>query len=302
MENAIKYDGKEPFVFISYSHKDHETANQIFKRLNLHRCRFWYDADIHLGEDWSEDIATHIKDAACVLLFISKNSIGSDYVKDEIHVARTLKKSIIPVYIEEIELPLGLELTLGRTQGIHLEGYNYDALCNKIVRNLPESVIDRVAQPFFIDGDTVYYFCTEEIYSSYVDESVIRNFKVYSRSTADDSIKIFYEYDHDRFPMFTGCELADVHVYKPKYVDYTCMILTLSLYFYAPYPSYVTDLYATMTFAIYIDEKGAHKNALLNLSTNADLNPEDYNDRPALAIMQKIRDSFFRPTLNAPHL
>lgn len=303
MADIIKYDGNEPFVFISYSHKDNGIINEIFERFNLHRCRFWYDDNIHLGVDWSEDIATHINNAECVLLFISKNSINSDYVKDELHVARTLKKPIIPVYLEDVKLPLGLELSLGRAQSIYLkQERDIKKLCNTIVNNLPEKVIDSIAQPFFVDGDTTYYFGKEATYRAGENCDIIHNFKIYSHSETDDKEIVFYKFEHQGVPWLTDCDLADIHVYRPKYASFTCILVTLKMYFYAPYPLDVPDYALSMTFAIYLDKEGLHSTSLLNIASddwryldmfkNGIFETDDSNDRPIFNILKNIKDSF----------
>lgn len=308
MADIIKYDGDEPFIFISYSHKDNDIINSILERFNLHRCRFWYDDNIHLGVDWSEDIATHISNAECVLLFISKNSINSDYVKDELHVARTLKKTIIPVYLEDVTLPLGLELSLGRAQSIYLKKERdiktaIKTLCNTIVNNLPENVIDSIAQPFFVDGDTTYYFEMEATYRAGENCNIIHNFKIYSHSETDDKKTVFYKFEHHGLPWLTDCDLADIHVYRPKYTNFTCIIVTLKMYFYAPYPLNISDYSLSMTFAIYFDKDGSHNTSLLNIASdygqylldmfkNGIFETDYSGDRPIFNILKNIKDSF----------
>ena len=80
--------------------------------------------------------------------------------------------------VEDVTLPLGLELSLGRAQSIYLKKErDIKTLCNTIVNNLPENVIDSIAQPFFVDGDTTYYFEMEATYRDGENCNIIHNFR-----------------------------------------------------------------------------------------------------------------------------
>ena len=118
------YDGKEPYIFISYSHKDMSKVFRIIKRLQQEGFRVWYDDGIDPATEWDENIAQHISDCGYLIAFISNNYIASNNCKDEINFARDLDKDRLLVYIEDTTLPLGMSMRLRRLQAIH--EYKYD--------------------------------------------------------------------------------------------------------------------------------------------------------------------------------
>lgn len=130
--------------------------------------------------------------------------------------------------------------------------------------------------------------------------NIIHNFKIYSHSETDDKKTVFYKFEHQGLPWLTDCDLADIHVYRPKYANFTCIIVTLKMYFYAPYPLYIPDYSLSMTFAIYFDKDGSHNTSLLNIASDYYLNmfkngifeTEDSNDCRIFDILKNIKDSF----------
>lgn len=84
----------------------------------------WFDEGIDPGSEWDDTIATRIQNAACFLAFISKNFLESDNCKDELNYARDLGCERIIIYLENVNLPSGLQMRIGRTQAIHKYRYS----------------------------------------------------------------------------------------------------------------------------------------------------------------------------------
>lgn len=59
------YDGEEPYLFVSYSHKDKDVVESVIQLLQRQVCNIWYDLGITPGESWNDDIAKHLKNAKC---------------------------------------------------------------------------------------------------------------------------------------------------------------------------------------------------------------------------------------------
>jgi hypothetical protein len=79
----------------------------------------WFDRDIDISSTWTDEIAIAIINCDVFLVFLSKNSVDSAYVRSEIEYALNKKKKIIPVYLDGMSsLPPGLELGLNSTQGV----------------------------------------------------------------------------------------------------------------------------------------------------------------------------------------
>ena len=54
------YEGKEKYIFISYSHSDSEIIIPILEELNSNGYRIWYDDGIEWGSEWPESVAQHL--------------------------------------------------------------------------------------------------------------------------------------------------------------------------------------------------------------------------------------------------
>jgi|GEM_PF-1225733 len=78
------YEGKKPYIFISYAHKDSEKVLSTVEELFQKKYRVWYDGGIPTGEVWPQYIADHLKRASCVFFFVSQNFIASENCKNEV--------------------------------------------------------------------------------------------------------------------------------------------------------------------------------------------------------------------------
>lgn len=96
MEYFRPYEGKNPYVFISYAHRNSGRVLPTAARLHEERYRVWYDEGIPAGKDWPRSVKEHLQSCGCVLFFRSERSLASDNCFSEISTARSRK---IPVYI-----------------------------------------------------------------------------------------------------------------------------------------------------------------------------------------------------------
>ena len=117
------YEGKEPYVFISYAHKDNDSVMAILEQLELGGIRFWYDDGIAPGSEWPENIAQHLDGCALVIAFISPNSVASANCRREVTFALSRHKPLLAIALEKTEMSMGLELQLSAHQCIFR--YNY---------------------------------------------------------------------------------------------------------------------------------------------------------------------------------
>lgn len=95
-------------IFCSYSHKDKKTVYEISSELINAGFNVWVDTSLVGGSDWVREIEKTIKQADFVLVFISKSSVESEWVMREITFAGELHKTIIPVLIEDADIPIAL--------------------------------------------------------------------------------------------------------------------------------------------------------------------------------------------------
>lgn len=99
---------KRATVFLSYSRRDHEIAEQIRRVLLRHDYRVWFDKEeVASFDDWAVRNRLALVDAATrgfVLVLLSADSLSSEYCKAEVEralqVAQHLQRSnVIPVLI-----------------------------------------------------------------------------------------------------------------------------------------------------------------------------------------------------------
>lgn len=98
------YEGKRPYVFISYSHRDSEQVLNVISALNERRLRLWYDEGIPAGSDWPKNIELHMRGCAAVLFFVSETALASPNCYSEIKTAAALKKPILLIPLEPTAL------------------------------------------------------------------------------------------------------------------------------------------------------------------------------------------------------
>jgi hypothetical protein len=109
----------ESFVFVSYAHSDSAGVFPIIENVSANGFSIWYDKGINISSTWTDEIATAIMNCKVFVVFITKESVASPYVRSEIEFALNNKIKIIPVYLDGMEvLPPGLALGLNATQGI----------------------------------------------------------------------------------------------------------------------------------------------------------------------------------------
>lgn len=115
--------GREPYIFISYSHKDADVVLPILRRMQNDGFRFWYDDGIDPGTEWDENIAEHVLGCGYFIAMISNNYIASKNCKDELSFARDEDKESLLIYLEETKLPKGMRMRFGRLQAVYFCKY-----------------------------------------------------------------------------------------------------------------------------------------------------------------------------------
>ena len=120
MDMPVAYEGKEPYIFISYAHKDSERVLPLIQALQDSGFRVWYDAGIEAGTEWPKTIADHLLCCGCVLAIVSKASLASQNCKREIYYAISKSLPMLVSYLEEVELPSDMEMQLGILQAVFM--------------------------------------------------------------------------------------------------------------------------------------------------------------------------------------
>ena len=92
-------------VFISYSSKDIAFVQKLAKKLEKKGYQVWWDRKIVAGKRFDMAINKALNNAHCILVIWSKNSVKSDWVRNEAYEARE-RDILLPVSIDNIKLPV----------------------------------------------------------------------------------------------------------------------------------------------------------------------------------------------------
>jgi len=103
-----------PGIFISYSREDEQQALLLEKALTTHGVNVFRDrVSIYAGEFWPKAIGKGISQQNIFLLLWSKNSHHSHFVEFEWNTAIALKKTIVPIFLDNTPLPEALRAKNG---------------------------------------------------------------------------------------------------------------------------------------------------------------------------------------------
>ena len=137
------YTGEEPYLFVSYSHRDTAKVYPILDALYDRKYRIWYDESCENGNDFRDELRKRIEGCSAVVLFVSKASMASPFCGMEIIVARENGKRLYPIYLEDAAaVPPAFEILLANTH--HSTAENIEKLMKSMVRDLPAEAMDRL--------------------------------------------------------------------------------------------------------------------------------------------------------------
>ncbi len=143
MKNLIApfdaYKGREPYIFISYAHRNSSIVFRHITRLREEGFRIWYDEGIDPGTDWSDEIARALSGAAVFLVFVSPEMVASHNVKKEIVFALSRRKPMFAVHVVDTILPDGLDMQLSNIQALFEGRFNdREKFYERLIAALPQ--------------------------------------------------------------------------------------------------------------------------------------------------------------------
>ncbi len=104
-------------IFISYSSKDREQAEQLTELLASAGLSVWIDqSGIEAAESWSESIVDAIDSCKAFIVMLSPASVLSNNVVKEVSLASEKRKKILPLDLEPVELPKNMQYALAGIQ------------------------------------------------------------------------------------------------------------------------------------------------------------------------------------------
>jgi len=163
----------EPYLFVSYSHKDAAVVYPEIERLHRLGFRVWYDEGIPPATEWPEEVARALDRSSFFVVFISLRAVESQNVRNEINFAISHSKPLVAVHLEEAHLPPGLELRMGHIQAIMKYRMSADRYHRQLDRTLPATLRAANPQPTSSSSGAV--------------ESVVAEVETYAELTVDSS-------------------------------------------------------------------------------------------------------------------
>jgi formylglycine-generating enzyme required for sulfatase activity len=160
MENQRK-------TFLSYSRVNKDFALRLAKELKAEGFYVWLDQlDIPAGARWDREVEKALKECEIFMIIITQASTESENVLDEIGYAIDKGKRILPVLLENCEIPLRLR----RFQYADFTGASFDEGLESAKRLLR----DLVGQTIIVRADTSQTQVEEERKNIEEEERLLR--------------------------------------------------------------------------------------------------------------------------------
>lgn len=110
MRAVVTGDAQVFDAFLSYSRDDENRVLAVQQALERHQLQVWRDrGQIRPGDAWIEKLESGLGSSRCVILFCSRSAVVSEWVQREWNVALTVRLPIVPVRLDDAELPLMLK-------------------------------------------------------------------------------------------------------------------------------------------------------------------------------------------------
>ena len=124
-------------VFISYASKDRERILHLVEQLESSGISVWIDQmSIEGATMWSQEIVSAIRNCKVLILAISRNSADSKNVVKELALASEGHKSILPIYLESVEVPESMAYQLAGIQRVEFFEGDEDSGQQSMIRAL----------------------------------------------------------------------------------------------------------------------------------------------------------------------
>ena len=134
---ATAYQGNNPYIFLSYAHIDKELAHQVVDYLQEHNFNVWFDEGIHTGTQWEDVIIDKIKNCWMMVFLVTKNSLASDWCRQELRFTKNTGKKFINVVIGSPQFPDWFICDFTCYQFVNeAEFTSRDAMMDKLVEEL----------------------------------------------------------------------------------------------------------------------------------------------------------------------
>lgn len=150
---------KSADVFISYSREDKDRVFALTEKLRAAGVPLWMDVGgIDAATMWGAEIVHALENAKVLLLMVTESAVRSHNVAKEVVLASERKGHILPVHLEQTQIPPGLRYPLAGIQ--HIEYFQGDPEDNlkTILRSL-----ERIGVIITPPGETAGPQCESQV-------------------------------------------------------------------------------------------------------------------------------------------
>ena len=145
-------------IFISYSSKDTEKVRKLASILTDLGWSVWWDKKIPPGKTFDEVIVTALKNSKCILVIWTKNSVKSEWVKNEAAEGFS-QKSLVPILLEDVDIPFEfrrlqaakLQNWTGNTSSVEFKEliYSIENITKRVKKDQTEAVSPAINEENF---------------------------------------------------------------------------------------------------------------------------------------------------------
>ena len=128
-------------IFISYAREDLDRARRLASALESRGWSVWWDRRIVAGQTFDQTIERELESARSVVVLWSKDSIESEWTKNEATVAAE-RNVLVPALLDDVRIPLEFR----RKQTANLIDWNGDA-SHEGFQALCEGIAGRIGAP-----------------------------------------------------------------------------------------------------------------------------------------------------------
>lgn len=123
---------QQPFVFISYSHRNIDFARDLVRVLENAKIPVWIDEKIGAGSVWDESLEAHIKSCSALIACVSDDYQASKYCRRELKFADLLRKPIFPITDKPWSWGQGLQMMFQELQILNVGSSGWSTIISSL--------------------------------------------------------------------------------------------------------------------------------------------------------------------------
>lgn len=146
------YEGSQPYLFISYAHRDTAAVMPLIRGLMDRGIRVWFDKGVEPVGLWQNHIAEHLVNSHGLIIMLSANALASHNCRREILMAGNHRKNACVVHLEPLKLSPGDEMQLIDYQALYRWKYdNDDAFLSDLCRGSVMEACKSASAPLSVE-------------------------------------------------------------------------------------------------------------------------------------------------------